>query len=64
MLELTLRIALVAMVINLPVALVVSWILVKTSFRGRFILDMLVSLPLALPPVAIGFFLLLLLGRG
>ena len=63
MLELTLRVALVATLINLPVALAVSWLLVKSSFPGRFILDMLVSLPLALPPVAIGFFLLLLLGR-
>ena len=63
MLTLTLRVALVATFINLPVALAVSWLLVKGNIRGRFIIDMLVSLPLALPPVVIGFFLLLLLGR-
>ena len=60
---LTLRIALVATAINLPIGLAVSWLLVKRRVRGRVLIDMLVSLPLALPPVAIGFFLLLLLGR-
>ena len=63
MLALTLRVALVATLINLPVALVVSWLLVKGNIRGRIILDMLVSLPLAVPPVTIGFILLLVLGR-
>ena len=60
---LTLQVAAVATAINLPVALAVSWLLVKKNIRGRFVLDLLVSLPLALPPVAIGYFLLLLLGR-
>ena len=60
---LTLRVALIATLINLPIGLGVSWLLVKRRIRGRFIVDMLVSLPLALPPVAVGFFLLLLLGR-
>ena len=34
--------------------------------RGRFlaVLDFLISLPLVLPPMAVGFFLLLLLGRN
>ena len=63
LLAFTLRVGLVATVINLPVALAVSWLVVKRKVRGRFILDMLVSLPLAVPPVVIGFFLLLLLGR-
>ena len=61
--SLTLQVALVATLINLPIGLGVSWLLVKRRIRGRFIIDMLVSLPLALPPVAVGFFLLLLLGR-
>ena len=62
-LALTLRVAVVATLINIPVALLVSWLVVKRRVRGSFIIDMLASLPLALPPVAIGFFLLLLLGR-
>ena len=60
---LTLQVAAVATVLNLPVALAMSWLLVKKNIRGRFVIDVLVSLPLALPPVAIGYFLLLLLGR-
>ncbi len=63
LLELSLRVAVVATLVNIPLALGVSWLLVKTRLPGRFALDVLVSLPLAVPPVAIGFFLLLLLGR-
>jgi molybdate transport system permease protein len=63
LLELTLRVAVVATLVNIPLALGVSWLLVKTRIPGRFVIDVLVSLPLAVPPVAIGFFLLLLLGR-
>ena len=61
---LTLQIAVVATVINLPIAIGLSWLIVKRRVRGSFLLDVLVSLPLALPPVVSGYFLLLLLGRG
>jgi molybdate transport system permease protein len=60
---LTLRIAAVATAINLPLALAVSWLITKKRVRGAMIIDALVSLPLAVPPVVIGFFLLLALGR-
>jgi molybdate transport system permease protein len=63
-LALTLQVAVVATAINLPVALAVSWLLVKRKIPGRFFLDVLVSLPLALTPVVIGYVLLLLLGRN
>lgn len=61
---LTLQVAAVATAVNLPLALAVSWLLVKRRVTGRFILDVLVSLPLALPPVVIGYFLLRMLGRN
>lgn len=60
---LTLQIAVVATVINLPIAIGLSWLIVKRRVWGSFLLDVLVSLPLALPPVVSGYFLLLLLGR-
>ena len=60
---LTLRIAVVATLVNLPIALGISWLMVRRKVRGLIVIDVLVSLPLALPPVAIGFFLLLALGR-
>ena len=61
---LTLQVAATATVINFPVAMILSWLLVKKRIRGGFLIEVLVSLPLALPPVAIGYFLLLLFGRG
>ena len=63
-LRITLQVALLSTAISLPVALGVSWLIVRRRFRGRFLVDMLVSLPLAVPPVAIGFFLLKMLGRN
>ena len=60
---LTLQIAVVATAINLPIAVGLSWLIVKRRVRGSFLLDVLVSLPLALPPMVSGYFLLLLLGR-
>jgi molybdate transport system permease protein len=63
-LALTLRVALVATLVNVPIALAVSWLVVRKKVRGRFVLEVIVSLPLALPPVVVGYFLLVLLGRG
>lgn len=60
---LTLRVAAVATLLNLPLALALSWLVVKKRVRGAFILDVVASLPLAVPPVVVGYLLLLLLGR-
>ncbi len=60
---LTLRVGLVATAMNLPLALAVSWLLVKKRVRGGTLIDVLVSMPLAVPPVTVGFLLLLALGR-
>ena len=62
-LGLSLQVAAVATVINLPIALILSWLMVKRRIPGRFLLDILVSLPLAIPPVVVGYVLLLMLGR-
>lgn len=53
-----------ATAINFPIALALSWLVVKKNIRGRLVIDVLVSLPLAVPPVVVGYFLLLLLGRN
>ena len=57
------QVAFVATVINLPVALLLSWLVVKKRIRGAFLLDILASLPLAVPPVVVGYMLLLMFGR-
>ena len=54
----------VGTLIGLPVALVVGWLLAKSSIRGKVLLDTLVTFPLVLPPVVTGYFLLILLGRN
>lgn len=61
---LTIQVAVLATAVNTPVALFVSWLLVKKRVRGRIFIEALISLPLALPPVAVGFGLLYLLGRN
>ena len=62
-LGLTVQIAVVWTAINLPIALGVSWLIVKRRIPGRLVFDALVSLPLAVPPVVVGYALLLLLGN-
>jgi molybdate transport system permease protein len=51
--------------LSLPLALLLSWILTRRQFPGRTLLDAFVHLPLVLPPVVVGYLLLLLFGsRG
>ncbi len=61
---LSLQIALVATAVALPFGMFFAWLLVRKQFRGKFLLDILVSLPLALPPVVIGYTLLWLVGTN
>ena len=61
---LSLRVALVGTLIGLPVALLVGWLLAKSSIPGKTLLDTVVTFPLVLPPVVTGYFLLILLGRN
>lgn len=54
-----------SVILGLPVALVLAWVLARTRFPGRAALDAVVHLPMVLPPVVVGWLLLLLLGvRG
>lgn len=61
--ELSLRVAVWATVASLPIGLAVAMLLARGRFWGRSLLNVLVHLPLVLPPVVTGYFLLLLLGR-
>jgi molybdate transport system permease protein len=64
-LHLSLSIALRSVVFSLPPAVLIAWILTRRRFVGRTLLDAVVHLPLVLPPVAVGYALLLLFGaRG
>jgi molybdate transport system permease protein len=59
----TVLMALLATVLVLPPAIAVGWLLARREFRGKTLLETLVSLPLVLPPVASGLVLLWLFGR-
>jgi molybdate transport system permease protein len=61
-LRLSLQVALVAVLASLPFATAVAWLLARRDFAGKTLVDAIVHLPLVLPPVVIGFFLLVLLG--
>ncbi len=60
---LSLKVAFTAMLINLPWGLWLGWFLARKQFRGKMLLDTLVNLPLVLPPVVTGYFLLVVFGR-
>ena len=60
---LSLRVALVSMLCSLPLAIVVAYALARLDFPGKTLVDAIVHLPLVLPPVVVGFALLVLLGR-
>jgi molybdate transport system permease protein len=49
--------------IILPVGLAVAWALARYEWRGKSIVETLITLPLVMPPVATGLILLRLLGR-
>src|SRR5207302_3200480 len=60
---LSVRVALLAVMISLPFGIALGWLLARKSFRGKTLVETLVNLPLVLPPVVTGLLLLYLLGR-
>jgi molybdate transport system permease protein len=61
-LGLSLRVALVAVLSMLPLAFLAALLLARCQFRGKALVDGLIHLPLVLPPVALGYLLLVSLG--
>jgi molybdate transport system permease protein len=62
-LELSLRVAVLATAINAVVGIPLAYALARRRFRGKAIIDLLVTLPLVLPPTVTGYYLIVLLGR-
>jgi molybdate transport system permease protein len=60
---LSLKVAFWSVAASLPVAIALAWVLSRCNFPGKSLLDAVVHLPLVLPPVVVGYFLLVLLGR-
>lgn len=62
---LSLDVALRSVLCSLPFAIGAAWLLTRRRVPGRLLLDAVVHLPLVLPPVVVGYVLLLLFGvRG
>jgi molybdate transport system permease protein len=61
---LSLRVSLVATLAALLIGTPLAWLLARRTFRGRRLLTVGILLPMVLPPTVLGYYLLLLLGRG
>ena len=61
---LSLRVSIVAMAATLPFAFALAYLLARGRFPGKTLLDAIIHLPLVLPPVVIGWLLLLAFGRN
>ena len=62
-LRLSLWVAGWAVAVSLPFGIAIAWVLARHRFPGKSILDAVVHMPLVLPPVVIGYLLLILFGR-
>jgi molybdate transport system permease protein len=60
---LSLKVAFWSVAASLPLAVALAWLLSRLTFPGKSLLDAAVHLPLVLPPVVVGYFLLILFGK-
>ena len=63
-LSLSIKIALLSLIVTFPLGLLAGWLLAKRTFPGKTFLNTLVMLPLVLPPIVSGYLLLILFGRN
>ena len=59
---LSLKVSLAAVAATLPIAFAFAWLLARTRFPGRILVDAIVHLPLVIPPVVTGWLLLIAFG--
>ena len=62
-LYLSAKVALFATVVSLPFAVALGWYLARYKFRLKFLVEALLQLPMVLPPVVLGYLLLVLFGN-
>ncbi|MGB8273648.1 MAG: molybdate ABC transporter permease subunit, partial [Alphaproteobacteria bacterium] len=62
-LRLSLKVGLWSVAISLPAGIALAWLLARREFPGKILVNGLLHLPLVLPPVAVGYGLLVLFGR-
>jgi molybdate transport system permease protein len=62
--RLSAKVAVTATILSLPFGFAVAYVMNYLPFRGKALMEALLNLPLTLPPVVIGYLLLLLLGKN
>ena len=62
--RLSLQVATTATLIGLPFGIGAAYLLVFISFPGKSVVEGIINLPLVLPPVVVGYLLLLLFGKN
>ena len=62
-LSLSLKVAVTATLLTLPIAMLCAWLFARINFKLRGLLIGIVHLPLVMPPVVIGLFLLTAFGK-
>ncbi len=60
---LSLKVSSLAVLFSLPFGIFFAWLLVRCTFPGKALLDSVLHLPLVLPPVVVGYLLLISMGR-
>jgi molybdate transport system permease protein len=61
---LSLEVATTATAISLLFGIWLAWLLANKNFAGKNLFDALITLPLALPPTVLGYYLLVVIGRS
>ena len=61
---LSLKVGGVAMAVTLPIAFALAWLLARVRFPGKVVVDAAIHLPLVVPPVVVGWLLLLAFGAN
>lgn len=63
-LRLSLEVSVTAMLWSLPLAVLIAWLFARKDFYAKAVFDGVLHLPLVLPPVVIGYLLLVAMGRN
>jgi molybdate transport system permease protein len=63
-LKLSVQVASAATILMIFIGITIAYILARKEFRGRELADMLLTLPLVLPPTVTGYYLIILFGRN
>lgn len=62
-LYLSAKVAIFATLLSLPFAIALAWVLARYEFRLKFLLEAILQMPMVLPPVVLGYLLLVLFGQ-